>query len=256
MQGMSMDDRKKLEQLIEYSTSGNRICPQPKRWDEFWHLLGCPRRLPPFVLSGWAFSTDRGKRTRFGEQLEYASSSGLLEEANNFLRSLGHQEWHTCGGDLDWSYGDALIKECERRQEAVAFAAKVLAPLLSPSRQLFSRDKLPQALILYHSLFDTPDRRSRIDHLREQTEKYANNEEFPLLDGADPEVAKEFRNIGHAKFIERTLAEILCCIEEAGLSVDSGGIEDFVADMFDLLKLQLEASSSSPWPRSARRSPS
>ena len=167
-----MGDQKKLEHLIEYSISGNRICPQPNKWNEFWHLLGCPRDMPPFVLSGWAFSTNREKRTRFREQLEYASAAGLLEGANGFVLSLGPQEWHTCQEDhLDWSYGNALIEENKRRQEAVARAANALAPLLSESRdhQAFSRDKLSQALLFYHLIFDTPDRRMRIELLREQT---------------------------------------------------------------------------------------
>ncbi len=174
--------------------------------------------------------------------MEFASNSGLVEATNNFLRSLKDREWHTCVEDLDWSYGEALIEENKCRQEGIANAAKVLAPLLSPSRnnQVFSRDKLSQMLIRYHGIFDAPDRRMRINYLRKQTESCVLllwDEQFSLADDADAEVAKELQNLGRAKSTERSLEEILCCISEAGLPLDNDTIEHFVANMFDLLEL-------------------
>jgi hypothetical protein len=239
--GALMGDSEKLEDFTKYYLSGNRICPLPVKWDEFYTILGRPREVPPLVLSGWNFSSDRDKRNRFIEQLEYASRRGLHEAADTFLRNLKAQEWHTCeDADLDWSHGDALLEDEERRQMAVASAAKTLAPAISPSEdyRALARDNLAQMLLLYHLIFDAPDRRMHINHLKEQTEKFAHleNEEFSLMDDAEPEVAKELRDMGSAKSKELILAEILCCIDEAGLPLDRDVIEDFVDDVFNNLE--------------------
>ncbi len=236
-----MGDKEKLEDFVRHYLSGNRICPLPVKWDEFYTILGRPRELPPLILSGWNFSTDRNKRTRFREQLEYASRRGLLEAADTLLRKLTDQEWHTCTeAHLDCSYGDALLEDYERRQKAIVSAANVLAPALAPSEdyRALARDNLAQTLLFYRLIFDIPDRQTRISYLKEQTENFAHleNGEFSLIDDAEREVTKELRDLGFSKYKELILAEILSCIDEAGLPLDRDVIEDFVADVFDYLQ--------------------
>ncbi|HRN87902.1 MAG TPA: hypothetical protein PK271_04810 [Hyphomicrobium sp.] len=110
---MSVDERKQA--LVRYCSEGDRVCPQPLRWQEFWRLIGEPKDEGvevPFILGGWAFSTDREKRGRFQSHLRYAVENGLLDAAERFIASLGEQDWHTCPPDrMDWSYGEEIGKE-------------------------------------------------------------------------------------------------------------------------------------------------
>lgn len=236
-----MTDQERLNLLVAYSNFDNRICPQPRRWDEFWRLLGCPSQKvsPPLILSGWAFSTDREKRTRFREQLEYALKSGLLDEAEDFVRKLDPDEWHTCEErQLDWSYGNALLEDEARRQQATTKAANLLESASGPASGLMGlgRDSLAETIFLYHLMVGNQDRRVNAAQLRlqvSQIESFVDDEEFSLLVGIKVEVGAELRRITDAKVRECLFAEFLVCVEEAGKPLDRNAIEDFVADVFD-----------------------
>lgn len=94
----------KLEDLKEYVTSDDRICPNPDSWNNFSRVLrreaehrGVSEKLPhPLILSGWWGSRDADKRQRLIEQIQYSEKNGFLEKAVEFLRSLHEEDWHHC----------------------------------------------------------------------------------------------------------------------------------------------------------------
>ena len=238
-----MTERQRFEQLVAYSTSENRICPKPIRWDQLWQLLGRPSEEvgPPLVLSGWAFSSDRDKRVRFKEHLEYALRAGIFEVAETFLRELEADEWHT--GDesrLDWSYGNALIEDEATRQKATMAAARLLASDMAGNDILaLGPNVFAEMLLLYYLIGGDQDYRTKANEMKQQFALFAkldDDGEFSLLDGANGSVATQLRQIREARRNEYLLAEFLVCIECAGRSFDRDAIEDFTADAFDTLQ--------------------
>ena len=111
--------RSELDALIDYCTEGDRICPQIHPWHQFWLMLkrntdrdetgGIARRPferqlfgsdfhtePPLprILSSWWASSDTKKRQTVLEQLHWANQNGVLEQADDFLRSLSPEDWY------------------------------------------------------------------------------------------------------------------------------------------------------------------
>jgi len=89
---------KKLEELIEFMTQDDRICPQPKQWTVLWELMlrhekGEGKPGPSLVLAAWHATTDLDKRVRFKEHLEWAEQLGILDEVSTYLYNLSENEW-------------------------------------------------------------------------------------------------------------------------------------------------------------------
>lgn len=240
-----MTEQERLGLLVAYSTSNNRICPEPIRWNQLWHILGCPSQElgPPLVLSGWAFSSDRDKRARFKEHLEYALKAGMLEAAETFVRGLGPGEWHTGEeSHLDWSYGQALIEDEARRQQATTEAANLLRSESAPKDLVaHGPNGFADMIFIYCLALGGQDRRSNAEELRQQVTRFASLDDdgdFSLLDGVNAHVAAELRQIQEVRRKECLLAEFLVCIEDSGKPFDRDAIEDFTADVFDALRKQ------------------
>lgn len=239
-----MSDNERLNRLIDYSSSGNRVCPQPGKWDALWRLLGGPKDLlsPPLVLSGWAFSTDREKRARFIEHLRHAYGSGLKEAADSFVYALKEEEWHTCADDkLDWSYGDALREEEDRRRQAVDRVAKTIRTACSSERRppILCHEHLAEAVFLYSLMVNNKDLPEKLERVTEDNKRFCSSmegQEWSLLDGVGATVSGELRNIAQAKLSECVFLEILCSIVEARLSLDRDVIEEIVEEAFHTLR--------------------
>ena len=94
----------KLESLLEFIKSEERVCPEPRWWHELWEMLpreGKPGSGPapglPLILGGWHYSNDLMKMIRILDHVEWAASQGVLAEVDAFLRGLPEEEWHHLG---------------------------------------------------------------------------------------------------------------------------------------------------------------
>lgn len=87
-----------LYEVMGLVRHGNRICPQPSRWLEFYHLLqeaaaGGGRPPEPLVGSAWAATPPLAKRMCFQQQLEWADGRNVLQPAYDFLKALRDSDW-------------------------------------------------------------------------------------------------------------------------------------------------------------------
>lgn len=103
-----------LDELLEFCTDENRVCPLPRYWHKLWEML--PNRKPcgvgwepplPLILEAWETS-DSAKRARLKVHLEWASSNGVLGEAANLLLALSDDDWYY--QDNNWEYGRMRFK--------------------------------------------------------------------------------------------------------------------------------------------------
>lgn len=234
-----MSDEERQRALLCYSIENDRVCPQPGKWGAFWRLLGRPIQQPPLVLSGWAFSTDRQKRSRFLEQLQYAFDNGFLAESDNFIRNLQPTDWHTSPAEhLDWSYGDALALDESRRQLAVAQAAEIIRTAQRMGRVALGPAKIAETLFLFSLIFGQQGVRERLEALEQERTRFTSlveAEECALLEGTDDAVSLELRNIGRAKSTECVLLELLSCLQTAKVHTDRDAVHDFIEDVSSLL---------------------
>ena len=225
-----------LAALLEHASADDRICPLPGKWDEFWKLIGVPPDLKPLILSGWAFSTDREKRERFREQITYAATTGNFATAKNFIEALEAQEWHCNGGDLDWSYGDAILAEAEERKRALTAAREHYERLaaLADDSAAFNRDTFAETLFMY-GLFAMDTEPGLAEALRSSLKHFDDltiENEVSLLEDTQSSVVAALLSIRKAKEIELRMLEIIDCITLAGGTVDRGSVDSFVEDMF------------------------
>ena len=93
-----------LKDAIAEATKNQRICPQPRRWNELYHLLPDRRRQGgrwepalPLILAAWHDTGALFKSLRLREHLEWAASHGALEQVYSFLLSLPESDWHHYG---------------------------------------------------------------------------------------------------------------------------------------------------------------
>jgi hypothetical protein len=93
-----------LQNLLQYVRDEGRICPEPGKWHELWQLLPDRQRVGsgwnpplPLILAAWDHTTGLEKMLRLKEHIEYAAEKGILDQVEQFLRSLQPEEWHTLG---------------------------------------------------------------------------------------------------------------------------------------------------------------
>jgi hypothetical protein len=82
---------------MEDILTNNRICPKPMIWNELYKMM-CEdlkaHTIPkPLILSGWNFSSDLEKATRFREHLsliDFNSDNRIRE----FVLAIKEEDWH------------------------------------------------------------------------------------------------------------------------------------------------------------------
>lgn len=91
-----------LQDLLQYVMDEGRICPEPGKWHELWQLLPDRHRVGsgwnpplPLILAAWDHTNGLEKMLRLKQHIEYAAEKGVLDQVDQFLRSLPSEEWHT-----------------------------------------------------------------------------------------------------------------------------------------------------------------
>ena len=92
-----------LEDALSEAKRNNRVCPQPRKWQELYELLPSKRRVGngwepslPFILAAWDMPA-LPKMLRFREHLEGAAAHGNIEQVHAFICSLPESEWRHIG---------------------------------------------------------------------------------------------------------------------------------------------------------------
>jgi hypothetical protein len=233
------ETEQELAALLEYASADDRICPLPIKWHEFWQLIGAPRELHPFVLSGWSFSTDRQKRARFRDQIKHATAAGNMDMVRTFVERLETQEWHcNRGGDMDWCYGDTILEDIKDEERALKSAREHYERLtaLAGDDAAFSRDIFADTLFSYYLLFEMRGKLEFAEALRSSLKLFDHltiENEVSLLEGDHPSVVSALLAIRKAKEIELLMLEIIDCIWLARGTMDRDDVDSFVEEMFD-----------------------
>lgn len=158
----------------------NRICPKPSLWYKIYQNLEqysrSNRCIPPkppkaLVLSGWNYSNDLERKTRWDETVQWASANkcldlieGLSDSEYYEVEELTTYQIGPMGGpmyrpwdfeekhlpeqnDID-SYLDCLISNWE------SIVGKVLSSVTKPF--MFTGEKARRLLVYYQESFDPP----------------------------------------------------------------------------------------------------
>lgn len=88
-----------LYEVMGLVRQGNRVCPQPSRWLEFYRVIqeaapGGGHPPEPLVGSAWAATPPLAKRMCFQQQLEWADGRNALQAAYDYLKSLRDSDWY------------------------------------------------------------------------------------------------------------------------------------------------------------------
>ncbi len=86
---------RRLNALLAFVHSSDRICPEPGAWMRLHRLLGNGAPTP-LILAGWD-SPWWAKRRRLEAQIRFAAEHGRLERVHRFLRRLSPPEWYVEG---------------------------------------------------------------------------------------------------------------------------------------------------------------
>lgn len=93
-----------LEQALEEAQKNDRVCPQPRKWNELYKLL--PNRVRrgdgwepavPLILAAWWDTPAMLKILRLREHIEWASEHGCLDVIYEFMQNLMEEEWFHIG---------------------------------------------------------------------------------------------------------------------------------------------------------------
>jgi hypothetical protein len=100
---MTARESPQLDALITFVCAENRVCPEPRWWNELWQMLPNKRRdarrwIPPLplILGGWYYTSDAEKQERSLSHIRYAAEHGMLGGVDRFVRSLSDSDdqWH------------------------------------------------------------------------------------------------------------------------------------------------------------------
>jgi hypothetical protein len=93
-----------LQRVLAFCRVGERVCPQPQRWNDLYQMLPGAHRVGlgwvpplPLILGAWWHTNDQQKADRLREHIEYASDHGSLEPIEAYLEQLGESDWHHKG---------------------------------------------------------------------------------------------------------------------------------------------------------------
>jgi hypothetical protein len=89
----------KLSSLLEFVRQERRVCPMPQRWNELYGMLSArlPKPAPPLILAAWADTSALMKMARLQEQIQQAADRGIIDEVDEFIRSLSEGDWAHLG---------------------------------------------------------------------------------------------------------------------------------------------------------------
>ena len=100
----------KLNSSLEYVKAEGRVCPMPNFCNELWKML--PERKQrssggwepslPLILAAWGDTPALSKMIRLAEDINYASEHGVLDEVDQYLRSLKADQWAYGDGTTEW----------------------------------------------------------------------------------------------------------------------------------------------------------
>ena len=88
-----------LDMLLDFVRSEGRVCPMPLEWNELWEMLPDKKRIGagwepaiPLILAAWD-SPEMLKALRLEDHIRYAAAHGILNQVDQFLRSLHPEQW-------------------------------------------------------------------------------------------------------------------------------------------------------------------
>ena len=97
-----MNLSEKAQALLEYCLMNDRVCPKRDFWNHLWVInakaktfdsLLNQNKLP--VLDENSTEKEKIQRSvRLRKYIEYADKNKLIDEMNNFLRSIPEDKWH------------------------------------------------------------------------------------------------------------------------------------------------------------------
>jgi len=89
-----------IDDTFAEAKKNNRVCPQPKKWNELYEMLPKRKRKGngwnpslPLILAAWWDTPAMMKMLRLREHIEWASAQGCLDEVHKFLVNLTEDEW-------------------------------------------------------------------------------------------------------------------------------------------------------------------
>ena len=89
-----------LEDVLAEAQKNDRICPQPRPWNQLYEMLpqkrsrgGSSEPALPLILAAWWHAPAFAKIARLREHIEWANAHGCLEKVYAFLRALPEKEW-------------------------------------------------------------------------------------------------------------------------------------------------------------------
>lgn len=93
----------KFNQLLEYISRENRVCPNPQEWAKIFEMLPNKKRTigggfdppAPLILAAWWGTPNMFKKERFLHHLRYALAQNVLDQVDQYLRKLRPEQWHT-----------------------------------------------------------------------------------------------------------------------------------------------------------------
>ena len=93
-----------LEAVLAEAHKNDRVCPQPKKWQQLYEMLPERQRKDagwepslPLILGAWWDTPALSKMLRLREHIEWAASHGVLDDINSFLLELSEDQWHHVG---------------------------------------------------------------------------------------------------------------------------------------------------------------
>lgn len=90
-----------LENVLAEATKDGRVCPLPRKWNEFWKMLPGKRREGlgwepplPLILAAWHGTGLLAKITRFHDHIRWADQHGVLQSAYDYVLGLDEDDWY------------------------------------------------------------------------------------------------------------------------------------------------------------------
>ena len=97
-----MNLSEKAQALLEYCLINDRVCPKRDFWNHLWVINAKAKtfesilnqnKLP--ILDKNSTEKEKIQRSvRLRKYIEYADKNKLIDEMNNFLRSIPEDKWH------------------------------------------------------------------------------------------------------------------------------------------------------------------
>jgi hypothetical protein len=93
-----------LQQVLDEAGKHNRVCLQPRKWNELYEMLPDKKRKGidwepalPLILAAWWDTPAISKMLRLREHIHWAADHGRLTDIYDFLQALPEGDWHHVG---------------------------------------------------------------------------------------------------------------------------------------------------------------